>query len=285
MLSGVLLVDKPKGMTSMEVVEGIKKRFKVKAGHSGTLDPIATGLLLVLIDEATKFSQFFTSLDKAYTAVAKLGEITDSYDAEGEVLEIRPLQASCEDVKSALKNLTGKILQKPPPFSAKRVRGKRAYELARKGIKVDIKPVEVHVYKAEMRECNLPYVSLYFEVSSGTYIRSLVHQLGFDLSCGAHLVELRRLRIGSFGVERAIGYHRLMSLEDLAGLLIPVGDALAFLPKVNLNKEFSRRIRHGLPIRLEKSYERTFLRLYEGDSFLGVGLIEDNMLKPYRLMQ
>lgn len=285
MLSGILLVDKPKGMTSMEVVEGIKKRFKVKAGHSGTLDPIATGLLLVLINEATKFSQFFTSLDKAYITVAKLGEITDSYDAEGEILETRPVEISCEDVKNALKSLTGTILQTPPPFSAKRVGGKRAYELARKGLKVDIKPVEVHVYKAELRECNLPHVSLYFEVSSGTYIRSLVHQLGLDLSCGAHVVELRRLRIGNFGVEKAISYHRLMSLEDLAGLLIPIGDALDFLPRISLSRELSRRIRHGMPIRLERPYERTFLRLYEMDNFLGVGLIEDNMLKPYRLMR
>lgn len=285
MLSGVLLVDKPKGMTSMEVVEGIKRRFGVKAGHSGTLDPIATGLLLVLVNEATKFSQFFTNLDKAYITVAKLGEITESYDAEGEVLESRPVEVSCEEVKSVLKRFTGTILLTPPPFSAKRIKGKRAYELARKGLKVDIKPVEVYVYKAELRECNLPYISLYFEVSSGTYIRSLVHQLGLDLSCGAHVVELRRLRIGSFAVEKAINYNRLMSLDDIAGLLIPIGDALDFLPRISLSREFSRRIRHGMPIRLEKPHERTFLRLYEGENFLGVGLIEGNMLKPYRLMR
>jgi tRNA pseudouridine55 synthase len=113
----------------------------------------------------------------------------------------------------------------------------------------------------------------------------LVHQLGLDLSCGAHVVELRRLRIGNFGVEKAISYHRLMSLEDLAGLLIPIGDALDFLPRISLSRELSRRIRHGMPIRLERPYERTFLRLYEMDNFLGVGLIEDNMLKPYRLMR
>ncbi len=285
MVSGVLLVDKPKGPTSMEVLEGIKKRFKVKVGHAGTLDPIATGLLVVLVGEATKFSQFFIGLDKTYETTAKLGEITDTYDAEGKITQSRPVEVSCQDIEAVLKTFTGKLLQKPPPFSAKRIGGKRAYELARSGLKVDIKPVEVYVYKAKLLECEIPFVKFLFEVSSGTYIRSLIHDIGLELSCGAHMVELRRLRVGSFNVEMAVSYNRLLSLEDLSGLLIPVGEALSFMPKITLEGGLSRRIKHGSVIRLKESLEKTFVRLYEYDTFIGVGLIEGNTLRPYRLMQ
>ncbi|MEJ7554350.1 MAG: tRNA pseudouridine(55) synthase TruB [Aquificaceae bacterium] len=285
MVSGVLLVDKPKGPTSMEVLEGIKKRFKVKVGHAGTLDPIATGLLVVLVGEATKFSQFFIGLDKTYETTAKLGEITDTYDAEGKITQSRPVEVSCQDIEAVLKTFTGKLLQKPPPFSAKRIGGKRAYELARSGLKVDIKPVEVYVYKAELLECKIPFVKFLFEVSSGTYIRSLIHDIGLELSCGAHMVELRRLRVGSFNVGMAVSYNRLLSLEDLSGLLIPVGEALSFMPKITLEGGLSRRIKHGSVIRLKESLEKTFVRLYEYDTFIGVGLIEGNTLRPYRLMQ
>ncbi|MFN7064997.1 MAG: tRNA pseudouridine(55) synthase TruB [Aquificaceae bacterium] len=285
MPSGVLLVDKPKGITSMDVVEGVKGRFYVKAGHAGTLDPIATGLLVVLVNEATKFSQFFTGLDKTYITTAKLGEIRDTYDTEGKVVEVRPVEVSCEDIVKSLNRFLGKLMQTPPSFSAKRIKGKRAYELARRGIKVEIKPVEVHVYRADLKSCSLPCVELLFEVSSGAYIRSLVHQLGLELFCGAHVVELRRLRVGGFYIEKAISYERLMSLDDLSGLLIPVGDALSFLQKVSLSKSLAQRIRKGMPVKLNTPHERTFLRLYEGVNFLGVGLIEDKQLKPYRLMQ
>ncbi|MFN3947533.1 MAG: tRNA pseudouridine(55) synthase TruB [Aquificaceae bacterium] len=285
MLSGLLLVDKPKGMTSMQVVEGIKSRFKVKAGHTGTLDPIATGLMLILVGEATKFSQFFTSLDKAYVTTAKLGEIKNTYDAEGETIELREVNLSCEQIREALKDFLGRITQIPPSFSAKRVEGERAYKLARKGLEVKIKPVEVEVYRAEMLKCSLPYVEILFEVSSGTYIRSLVHDLGMKLSCGAHVVELRRTRVGKFHVEKAVSYQRLMSLDDIKGLLIPIDEALDFLPKINLRGEISRRIKRGSIVKLPTSYEKTFLRLYEGENFIGIGLIEGDKLRPYRLMQ
>ncbi|MCS6998938.1 MAG: tRNA pseudouridine(55) synthase TruB [Aquificaceae bacterium] len=285
MLTGVLLVDKPKGMTSMEVVEGVKKRFSVKAGHAGTLDPIATGLLVLLVGEATKFSQFFTGLDKTYITRAKLGEITQTYDAEGEVVEKRQVEVSCEDVGRVLKKFRGRIAHTPPPFSAKWVKGKRAYQLARRGLRVDVEPVEVEVYRAELLYCHLPQVELFFEVSSGTYIRSLVQELGLELLCGAHVVELRRLSVGPFRVDMAVSYERLLSLQTLEGLLLPLGEALSFLPRVNLQEELSRRIKRGAFIRLKKPTEKTFVRLYEGDRFLGVGLIEGENLRPYRLMQ
>ncbi|MCX8164033.1 MAG: tRNA pseudouridine(55) synthase TruB [Aquificaceae bacterium] len=285
MLSGLLLVDKPKGMTSMEVVEGIKRKFRVKVGHTGTLDPIATGLLLVLVGEATKFSSFFTEMKKSYRTRAKLGEITNTYDSEGQLLERRVVDVSCDEVQRALNKFRGKLLQTPPPFSAKRVGGRRAYEFARKGLSVEMEPVEVHVYRADFLRCDLPYVDLFFEVSSGTYIRSLVHDLGLELSCGAHVVELRRLSIGGFNVERAISYERLLKLQDVGGLIVPIEEAMDFLPSLNLEGKLARRIRGGAPIRLKRSFERAFVRLYEDGAFIGLGLIEGEILKPYRLMR
>ncbi|MCS7261822.1 MAG: tRNA pseudouridine(55) synthase TruB [Aquificaceae bacterium] len=285
MLTGLLLVDKPSGISSMEVVEGIKRKFGLKAGHAGTLDPIATGLLLVLVGEATKFSQFFLGLDKAYTTRAKLGETTDTYDAEGKVLETKAVDVSCQEVERALEKFRGRILQTPPPFSAKRVGGKRAYQLARKGLKVEVKPVQVEVYRAQMLSCQLPYVELLFEVSSGTYVRSLVHELGQELSCGAHVVELRRVRVGKFTLSMAVEYERLLSLQDLRGLLLSLGEALDFLPAVSLSSELASRVRHGAFVKLKKPAEKTFVRLYCDGVFMGVGLLEQDKLKPYRLMQ
>ncbi|MCS7307072.1 MAG: tRNA pseudouridine(55) synthase TruB [Aquificaceae bacterium] len=285
MLTGVLLVDKPSGKTSMEVVEALKKRFNLKAGHAGTLDPIATGLLVILLGEATKFSQFFLGLDKDYVATVKLGEITQTYDREGVVVEQRLVNVSCDQVKMVLEGLVGRTLQTPPPFSAKRIRGKRAYQLARKGIQVEIKPVEVEVKRAELLSCNLPYAEVFFSVSSGTYIRSLVYQMGLQLGCGAHVVELRRLRVGKFNINMAMGLDRILSLQDIDGLVIPLDQALDFLPAVNLWGESLSRIKKGAFVKLDYSADRLFVRLYGDGVFLGLGLVENNKLKPYRLMQ
>ncbi|MGC8853229.1 MAG: tRNA pseudouridine(55) synthase TruB, partial [Hydrogenobacter sp.] len=215
MFPSVILVDKPKGLTSFQVVENIKKRFKVKVGHTGTLDPIATGLLILLLDTATRYAEFFTKLPKEYLATATLGEIRDTYDAEGTLIEKREVNISCQDVHNVLKSFIGKISQVPPPYSAKRIAGRRAYELARKGISVDLKPVEVEVFNAQIVECQIPQVRFLFFVSSGTYIRSLVHDIGQKLGCGAYVEDLRRTKIGPFDVSKAISYERLMTLTDL----------------------------------------------------------------------
>ena len=174
MIPSILLLDKPRGFTSFQLVDTVKKKFKLnKVGHTGTLDPIATGLLILLLEEATRFAEFFVRLPKTYITKIVLGAITDTYDAEGTILERRDVNVSCEDVAKVLPNFTGRILQKPPPYSAKKIGGVRAYELARRGLEVPLKPVEVEVYRAKLLECNLPQVVLEFEVSGGTYIRSL----------------------------------------------------------------------------------------------------------------
>ncbi len=285
MIPSVLLVDKPKGLTSSKIVENLRKRFKVKAGHTGTLDPMATGLLILLLNEATRYAEFFIRLSKEYVAVAKLGEIRDTYDAEGKVLEKIQVNASCEDVKKVLKSFLGKISQLPPPYSAKRVEGRRAYDLARRGIKVNLKSVEVEVFKAELLECKIPQLKLLFCVSSGTYIRSLVNDIGLKLGCGAYVEELRRIKIGSFDVNMAIAYERLMSITDIYGVAIPIWEALNFLPAVRLDVRNAERIKKGLPVTLLSCSERrTFVRLFDDEKFIGVGVADGKWLKAYRLL-
>lgn len=218
MIPSLLLLDKPKGITSFQLVDAVKKKFKLnKVGHTGTLDPLATGLLILLLEEATRFAEFFVRLPKTYITKVVLGAITNTYDAEGKILERRDVNISCEDVVKVLPNFTGRILQKPPPYSAKKIGGVRAYELAKKGLEAPLKPVEVEVYRAKLLECNLPQVVLEFEVSGGTYIRSLAHEIGLALGCGAYVWELRRTKVGDFSVHMALSYERLNSLEDLWG--------------------------------------------------------------------
>ncbi|ADC90130.1 tRNA pseudouridine synthase B [Thermocrinis albus DSM 14484] len=284
MIPGILLVDKPKGITSMKVVEEIKRKFRFKkAGHTGTLDPIATGLLIVLVEEATRYAEFFQRQPKTYETVAVLGQIRDTYDEEGKVLEEREVKLSCEDVEKALEKFRGRILQKPPLYSAKKLGGIRAHQYARRGVDIELKAVEVEVYRAQVLECHIPVIKLLYTVSSGTYVRSLVHDLGMELGCGAYVKDLRRTAVGNFSVSMAISFERLMSLEDVMGVLIPIWDALQFLPAVYLSGSQARPIKNGNAIHL-KTHFNGYVRLFEGEEFLGVGLIKDGLLKPYRLM-
>jgi tRNA pseudouridine55 synthase len=284
MIPSLLLLDKPKGITSFQLVDAVKKKFKLnKVGHTGTLDPIATGLLILLLEEATRFAEFFVRLPKTYITKIILGAITDTYDAEGNILERRDVNISCEDVARVLPNFTGRILQKPPPYSAKKVGGVRAYELAKKGLEAPLKPVEVEVYRAKLLECNLPQVVLEFEVSGGTYIRSLAHDIGLALGCGAYVSELRRTKVGDFSVSMALSYERLNNLEDLWGVLIPIWEALSFLPGVSLRAKEARLFRNGAKVRAEVKHYG-YVRVFWEEEFLGVGLLEGGFLKPYRLM-
>ncbi len=284
MFPSILLIDKPKGITSFQVVEKVRKKFGLrKVGHAGTLDPIATGLLILLVEEATRFSEFFLRLAKAYIATALLGVITDTYDAEGEVLEVRDVSVSCEDVERVLAEFVGRISQKPPPFSAKKIGGLKAYELARKGLEVELKPIEVEVYRAKVLECKIPSVVFEFEVSAGTYIRSLINDIGLKLGCGAHIRELRRSRIGNWSVGMALSYERLETIQDLWGVAIPIDQALNFLPAVELSWKEYKLFRNGARIKAPVQCFG-YVRVFSQEGFLGVGLCEGGFLKPHRLM-
>lgn len=205
----VLLVDKPKGLTSFRVVELIRNKFKVKTGHAGTLDPIATGLLIVLTGKRTKDASLFLKLDKTYYVRAILGVETDTYDADGRVVRQEGREVTREQLETVMKEFQGDIWQTPPPFSAKKKGGYKAYQLARKGAQVDIPPQKVSIYSLELKDFNFPYFSFICHVSSGFYVRSLVHDIGEKLGVGATVVEVRRTRIGPYLVEQA------KSLDDI----------------------------------------------------------------------
>jgi tRNA pseudouridine55 synthase len=206
MKSGFLLVDKPEGMTSHDVVDYLRRITKIKKiGHAGTLDPIATGLLILGIGrEATKKLSEFQKLDKEYIAKIKLGSKSDTFDKEGKIEEIKFEKIPTkEEIEEVLKSFCGEILQTPPPYSAKKIKGKKAYELARKGMKTELSPVKVKIYQIEILNYSFPYLEIKVSCSSGTYIRSLANDIGEKLKAGGLIEELRRTKIGNFKVENA----------------------------------------------------------------------------------
>jgi tRNA pseudouridine55 synthase len=207
----MFLVDKPRGLTSSRVVERIKKKFNVKVGHTGTLDPLATGLLIVLTGKFTKNASSFLKLDKAYEVEAVLGIETDTFDSEGTVLRRNDNEVTREELEKVLKEFSGDIWQTPPRFSAKKMAGQKAYQLARKGVNVDMPPNKVSIYSLELKEFQFPYLTLACEVSSGFYVRSLAHDIGEKLGVGATVVAVHRTRVGPYHVEQA------KSLEEILG--------------------------------------------------------------------
>ena len=209
----MFLVDKPKGPTSSRVVERIRRKFNVKAGHTGTLDPLATGLLVVLTGKFTKNASSFLKLDKAYEVKVVLGIETDTFDSEGTVLRRNDSEVTKEELEKVLKEFCGDIWQVPPPYSAKKITGQKAYQLARKGISVDIPPKKVTIHSLELKEFQFPHFSLACEVSSGFYVRSLAHDIGERLGVGATVAEVRRTRVGPYRVEQAKGLDEILSYE------------------------------------------------------------------------
>ncbi len=282
-MDGLLLINKPEGITSTKVVEKVRKCLKVKVGHTGTLDPIATGLLILLVGRATRFSWLFLKMDKLYRVKARLGLKTDTYDIQGTVIEERKVNVTCDEVKDALKAFLGEIEQVPPPFSAKRIRGRRAYKLARKGKIPELKPVKVKVYELELLDCRPPYLELSMRVSSGTYVRSLIKDLGEKLSTGAIVEGLIREGIGPFRLKDACELDELLEAQDPWKFVVPVDKAFFFLPKVSLDVFSARKVLHGNPVLLRNAPEG-YVSIYLNDVFVGVGSVKSNILKPERLM-
>ena len=213
---GALLIDKPAGPTSHDVVDALRRNFRLeKVGHCGTLDPNATGLLIIVLGKATKLSEKLMSDDKVYEGVAKFGETTDSYDADGELVSSLPLlPMTLEEINEAAATFQGDQMQVPPMVSAVKIKGVPLYKLARKGIEVERKPRLIRVYNFRFTRYEEPYGSFRVGCTKGTYVRSLAHDLGQKLGCGAHLATLRRLVSGKFDVANATAFEDILKMSN-----------------------------------------------------------------------
>lgn len=227
---GVLLIDKPQGCTSHDVVDRVRRKLKMKkVGHAGTLDPNATGLLIILVGKATKVSQYLMSLDKEYLGTMKLGEITNTYDSEGDVMETRDVPELTEDgVKAVFGEFIGDQYQTPPMFSAKKIDGVPLYKLARKGKEVEREPRFIRISKLDLTGIDGPLVSFDVACSKGTYIRTLAHDIGEKIGCGAHLDALRRTVSGNFKIAQCTPLDKFEELTavEIRRRLIPIYQAV-----------------------------------------------------------
>ena len=293
-IHGVFLLDKPQGMSSNDIMQKVKRIFQAnKAGHTGALDPLATGMLPICLGEATKFSQFLLDADKRYLVTAKLGERTDTSDAEGQIVETREVKVKTPEILTALEQFRGDILQVPTMFSALKYNGKPLYEYARQGITVEREARPITIFELNFIEYNAPYLTLEVHCSKGTYIRTLVDDLGEALGCGAHVTMLRRTAVADYPTEKMLDWHALQNLAEqqdlslLDALLLPMDTAVAKLPALTLNESqtqgigFGQRIKFDNPNRLQGQ-----VRLFSHENrFLGVAVIdENNVIRPQRLV-
>lgn len=247
---GALVINKPRGRTSHDVVEAVRRVLGFRqVGHLGTLDPLATGVLVLLLGRATRFAQFYAARRKRYESAFRFGFATDTYDADGAPLgpDTAP-QLDREDLERRAATLTGRFAQMPPPFSAKKIHGRPAHELARKHQPVDLKPVEVEVFEFRLLDIAGSIARFAIECGSGTYIRSLAQQMGMDMGCGAHLAEIVRTAVGEFTLDQAISleeFERVARAGKAAEWVLPLGRLLPELPRVNVLPIVERRVRHG----------------------------------------
>ena len=288
-IDGVLLLDKPAGISSNRALQQARGVYQArKAGHTGSLDPIATGLLPVCFGEATKLSQFFLGTDKRYWTRLKLGERRDTGDIEGHVVQRRDVDVNEDRLQAARAAFTGNLMQTPPMYSAIKRQGQPLYKLARQGIKVERMARPVTVYDLKLNRLTADQIDLDIHCSSGFYVRSLAEDIGEYLGCGAYVEQLRRTAVGHFSVQTA---H---TLEDLRGMenektrldcLIAEDQALPHIPEVQLSADATYYLCRGQAVRAARLPETGWVRLYgEGAGFLGLGqVLEDGRVTPKRL--
>lgn len=294
-INGILLLDKPVGLTSNGALQQVKRLFCAKkAGHTGSLDPIATGMLPICFGEATKFSQFLLESDKSYCVTAKLGVQTNTGDSEGEVIATLPVvDVTPERVNQVMQKYKGPIQQIPPMFSAIKMQGKPLYELARRGIEVERKPRPVTIHELRLEQVTGDELSIFVHCSKGTYVRTLVEEIGRDLGCGAHVIALRRTCVSPYGEAAMYTMSALTTIaetsghEGLGGCLLPVETAVRILPEVTLSTSAAFYLRMGQPVRVNFPYGSSLVRLVAEDArFLGVGeALPDGRVKPMRLVE
>lgn len=287
-VDGVLLLDKPVGMTSNAALQRARRLFSAaKAGHTGTLDPLASGLLPLCFGEATKFSADLLNADKTYIATVKLGVTTDSGDAEGQVLETRPVTVGEADLLAVLPRFIGPISQVPPMHSALKLNGRPLYELARQGVVVERAPRQVTIHALELLAWEGDVTVLRVACSKGTYVRVLAEDIGAALGCGAHLIGLRRTVVGELQLTEAVTLDELEVLAEEArtARLAPVDTLLQSLPAVSLDPAACERFRHGNPVPAPSGLSGK-CRVYEETRLLGLGEVDvDGKIWPKRLVQ
>jgi len=288
-VNGVLLLDKPLGFSSNQALQKVKWLFSaVKAGHTGTLDPLATGLLPICFGEATKFAQYVTDADKTYIATIKLGTTTTTGDAEGKVLSTSTVNITKAQFVDTCQQFIGEISQLPPMYSALKYEGKPLYEYAREGVDIIRQPRLILIKNIILNEFLNDVVQITVTCSKGTYIRTLAEDIGAILGCGAHLIGLRRTETAGYLLSQAITIERLeaMTTEVRESQLLPVDSAIAHLPKVTLNADAAYFLLQGQAVWVAGKIPNSDLRVYdENKAFLGLGFLqEDGKIAPKRLI-
>ncbi|OCG09236.1 tRNA pseudouridine(55) synthase TruB [Gilliamella sp. wkB178] len=287
-LHGVLLLDKPQGMTSNDALQKVKWLFNAKkAGHTGALDPLATGMLPICFGEATKFSQYLLDSDKRYQVIAKLGERTDTSDADGQIISTKTVTITEPDIQQALTHFRGDILQVPTMFSALKYQGKPLYEYARQGMVIEREARPITVYENQFLgfDASNNQLSLEIHCSKGTYIRTIIDDLGELLGCGAHVIYLRRLQVANYPIAKMLTLDALQAMPERDHVLMPVDSPLQAYSMITLTQAQGSAILLGRIIELD-SYTptKTLVRLYQGEQFIGLGSQLDNKLSPKRLI-
>lgn len=285
--AGILLVDKPEGPSSHDVVAAARRALKTRRiGHTGTLDPFASGLLVLCIGWATRLAEYLTGLPKKYRGVLRLGEVTDTADRTGEVVSRsdRWRELGPDEIDAAFRTQLGEILQVPPAYSAKKIEGRRAYDRARRGEVVDLQPVPVEITRIEVLEIALPDVAFEVECSSGTYIRSIARDVGQVLGTGGHLLELRRLRVGSMDVEDAVPMSALDDAAAVQRSWRPPLAAVAELPQVAVEEPAALSLSRGMaiPAPAELPVGEPIAVSFRGE-LLAIGEVLDRRLKPKKV--
>ena len=291
-VSGILLLDKPLEMSSNKALQIVKRSFNAnKAGHTGSLDPLATGMLPICLGEATKVSQYLLEADKVYQVSFKLGEQTATGDAEGEVIETKPFESiTKKQIEKIIPKFLGDLEQVPPMYSALKHNGQRLYELARKGIEVERKSRHIHISDIELLSFEHGIVELKVACSKGTYIRTLAEDVAKAVDTVSYVTKLRRLEVGSFSGFPMVTLEQLEILAEEGELqldkkLLPLDIGIMTMPELRLNDDLAYYLCLGQAIQVPKAPTSGLVRLYDGKRFLGIGEIKsDGLVAPKRLM-
>ena len=293
-INGVLLLDKPLGFSSNQALQKVKWLFQAaKAGHTGTLDPLATGLLPICLGEATKFAQYVTDADKTYIATVKFGANTTTGDAEGEVIATSDMKFTRAQLESVCHSFVGEISQVPPMYSALKFEGKALYEYAREGVNIERHSRLVTIDDITITQFDKDVATITVRCSKGTYIRTLAQDIGNTLGSGAHLIGLRRIETAGYELADAITIEQLeqkikdSKVEALQSLLLPIDSAIAYLPAVTLNADASHYLMQGQAVWVSGKIPNGEIRLFDENSrFLGLGFLQDDgKVAPKRLMR